>query len=285
MWGLDFDRLFFGGTLEKEDSYFIGSEVVKENYENQTDKKVSKSFVDRVLKEAGMVKSPIKKKRGLSKYMKYPNYTLTKLGKSMMSIDFIGPKYLKGSSNRINFLSCKYIRPEKRGIAKRIEGQTTEQTIKTLKEIWRTHPIPEILKIDNDSAFGATFSHEKYIGKLVFFLLNLGVYPLYIAQRSPWNNGQVEGFNSVFSKKFWNKLQFSDEQEIDIKIKDFNVAYEKYSQLISNNPEIKEEDITHMDDFNGVNLENKDIRHFIADKIYFLRIVTVSPKEDGSLAR
>jgi hypothetical protein len=41
--------------------------------------------------------------------------------------------------------------------------------------------------------------------------------------------------NIEFSKKFWNKLQFSDEQEIDIKIKDFNVAYEKYSQLISNN--------------------------------------------------
>ena len=48
--------------------------------------------------------------------MKYPDYTLTKLGKSMMSIDFIGPKYLKGSDNRINFLSCKYIRPEKQGI-------------------------------------------------------------------------------------------------------------------------------------------------------------------------
>jgi hypothetical protein len=137
--------------MEKEDSYFIGSEVVKENYENQTDKKVSKSFVDQVLKEAGMVKSPIKKKRGLSKYIKYPNYTLTKLGKSMMSIDFIGPKYLKGSSNRINFLSCKYIRPEKRGMAKRIEGQTTEQTIKTLKEIWRTHSIPEILNFQKNS--------------------------------------------------------------------------------------------------------------------------------------
>jgi len=26
------------------------------------------------------------------KYMKYPEYTLTKLGKSMMSIDFIGPR-------------------------------------------------------------------------------------------------------------------------------------------------------------------------------------------------
>jgi len=259
--------------LEKEDSYFIGSEVVKQNYENQTGKEVSKSYVDRVLKEKGMVKSPEKKKKGKSKYMKYPEYTLTKLGKSMMSIDFIGPKYLKGSDDRINFLSCKYIRPQKQGIAKRIEGQTTEETIKALKEIWKTHPIPEILKIDNDSAFGANLPHEKYIGKLALFLLNLGVYPLYIAPRSPWNNGQVEGFNSVFSKKFWNKLQFSDEQEIDVKIKDFNVAYEKYSQLISNNPEIKEGDIKHMDDFKNVNLENKAVKHFRADKIYFLRIV------------
>jgi len=101
--------------LEKENSYFIGSNVVKKNYEAKTDKSVSISFVGRVLNEAGLVKSMGKKKRGRSKYMKYPDYTLTKLGKTMMSIDFIGPRYLKGSDNRINFLSCKYIRPEKRG--------------------------------------------------------------------------------------------------------------------------------------------------------------------------
>ncbi len=259
--------------LEKEDSYFIGSKVVKKNYENQTGKKVSKSYVDRVLKEAGMVKSSEKKRKGRSKYMKYPEYTLTKLGKSMMSIDFIGPRYLKGADNRINFLSCKYIRPQKQGIVTRIEGQTAEETIKALKELWKTHPIPEILKIDNDSAFGANLPHERHIGKLAFFLLNLGVYPLYIAPRSPWNNGQVEGFNSVFSKKFWNKLQFRDEQEIDVKIKDFNVAYEKYSRLVSNNPELKEKDIKHIDDFKDVDLENTCVERFKADRIYFLRIV------------
>ncbi|KAF5413975.1 MAG: hypothetical protein C5S48_10425 [Candidatus Methanogaster sp.] len=259
--------------LEKEDSYFIGSEVVRKNYENQTGKEVSKSYVDSVLKDAGLVRSPAKKEKGRSKYMKYPAYTLTKLGKSMMSIDFIGPKYLKGSDNRINFLSCKYIRPEKLGIVKRISGQTTEQTVKTLKEIWNTHPIPEILKIDNDSAFGANLPHEKYIGKLTFFMLNLGVYPLYIAPRSPWNNGQVEGFNSVFSKKFWNRLKFSDEQEIDVKILDFNIAYEKYSRLISNNPELEEEDVRYIYDFKDVDMENEHVKYFKADKIYFLRIV------------
>jgi len=209
----------------------------------------------------------------MSKYMKYPKCTLRKLGKIMMSIDFIGPKYLKGSDNRINFLSCKYIRPEKHGMARRIEGQTTQETIKVLKDIWRTHPIPDVLKIDNDSAFGANLAHKRNIGNLAFFLLNLGVSPLYIAPRSPWNNGDVEGYNSVFSKKFWNKLQFTDEEEIDIKIKDFNLAYEKYSQLISNNPEIKEEDIKHIDDFKDVDLENKIAKNFKSNKIYFLRIV------------
>ena len=46
--------------LEKEDSYFIGSNVVKKNYENRTGEKVSRSFVDGVLKEAGLVKKPEK---------------------------------------------------------------------------------------------------------------------------------------------------------------------------------------------------------------------------------
>lgn len=257
--------------LEKEESYFIGAKVVRKNYENLTGENVSKDFVDRTLKEAKMVKSPQRKRNGLSKYMKYPQKTLFKLGKSMMSIDFIGPKYLQGSGNGISFLSCKYIRPQKHGIVRRVSGQTTEQTIKILKEIWKNNPIPDVIKVDNDSAFGTNLSHDKCIGKLVLFLLNLGVTPLYIAPRSPWNNGENEGFNSVFSKKFWNRLRFTNENEIDIKIKDFNIAYEKYSKLISNNPKIDNE--KYIDGFNGIDLENKHVKKFRSNKIYFLRIV------------
>ena len=258
--------------LEKENSYFFGAKVVKKNYENQIGLKVSNSFVDRTLREAGMVKSPQKKRKGLSRYMKYPQRTLTKLGKSMMSIDFIGPKYLHGSSESVSFLSCKYIRPQKHGIVKRVNSQTTEQTIKILKEVWKDNPIPDVIKADNDSAFGTNLSHDKCIGKLALFFLNLGITPLYIAPRSPWNNGENEGFNSVFSKKFWNKLQFTDEDEIDVKIKDFNIAYEKYSNLISNNPKTDSNE-KHIDDFKNINLENKHVKNFKTQIIYFLRIV------------
>lgn len=258
--------------LEKEESYFVGSLVVKQNYENRVGKKVSKDFVNRTLKEAGMVKSPQKKRKGLSKYMKYPQRTLAKLGKCMMSIDFIDPKYLKGSGDGISFLSCKYIRPRKHGIVKRVNGQTTEQTIKILKEIWKDNPIPDVVKADNDSAFGTNLSHKKCLGKLALFFLNLGITPLYVAPRSPWNNGENEGFNSVFSKKFWNRLQFTNESEIDIKIKDFNIAYEKYSDLVSNNPKIIVETRS-IDKFKNIDLENKSVNKFKSHIIHFLRIV------------
>jgi hypothetical protein len=257
--------------LEKENSYFFGAKVVKKNYENQIGLKVSNSFVDRTLKEAGMVKSPQKKRKGLSKYMKYPQRTLTKLGKSMMSIDFIGPKYLHDSSESVSFLSCKYIRPQKQGIVKRVTGQTTEQTIKILKEIWKDNPIPDVIKADNDAAFGTHSTHGRCIGRLALFFLNLGITPLYVAPRSPWNNGENEGFNSVFSKKFWNKLQFTDEDEIDIKIKDFNIAYEKYSNLIFDNPE--NNSAKYINEFKNINLENKHVNKFKTHIIYFLRIV------------
>ncbi len=125
-------------ALEKEGSFFIGSKVIKDNYENQTNKRVSESFINRTLKEAKLLKSHGKRKKGASKYMSYPQRTLNKLGKIMMSMDFIGPKYLKGSDTRINFLSCKYIRPEKEGIVKRIKGQILTNPLRKKNSLFIT---------------------------------------------------------------------------------------------------------------------------------------------------
>lgn len=258
-------------ALVKEKSYFYGAKVVRQNYENLYGEKISEWFVKNTLKEYGMVKSPQPHKAGKSKYMHYPVYTLNKLGKTMMSIDFIGPKYLKGSDKRYNFLSCKYIRPNKEGLIERIDGQSGEEAIRILKKIWQQHPLPEVLKVDNDSAFGANLSHDLCIGRMTLMLLNLGIKPLYVAPRCPWNNGEVEGFNSIFSKKFWKAISFTDEQEIDVEIKNFNLEYCKYSKLINNNTPLTNP--VFIQDDKAVELENKQVKKFKADSIYFLRIV------------
>ncbi|HHC80565.1 MAG TPA: transposase [Flavobacteriia bacterium] len=265
--------------LVKEESYFWGDIAIKSNFLNQTSKEASLWFINSTLREKGLTKKHVKRQKGGSKYMMYPIRTINKLGSSMMSLDFIGPKYLEGSSDKINFLSCKYIRPTKEGIVKRIGGQTTEQTIQTLKEIWETYYIPDTLKVDNDSAFGGNLTHKKCIGRLTLFLLNLGVKPLYIAPRSPWNNGEVEGFNNVFSKKFWNRISFDNEEEIDIKIKDFNFEYERYSKLISNNPPLEKK--RKISDFKNQDLANKQVKKFRTKDIYFLRIVRRKGNKNG----
>lgn len=258
-------------NLMSEESFFWGDKVIKANYIKQTGKDVSLWFVAKILRDSGVVKVHNKKKKGGSKYMMYPTKTINKLGSSMMSLDFIGPKYIKGSPDKINFLSCKYIRPSKEGIVRRIAGQTAEETIRILKELWEEYFIPQTLKVDNDSAFGANLTHKNCIGQMTLFLLNLGVNPLYIAPRSPWNNGEVEGFNNVFSQKFWNKLSFDNEREIDIKIKDFNLEYEKYTELISNNKtkQLKKK----ISDYKNIDFANKNVEKFKTKDIYFLRIV------------
>ena len=47
--------------------------------------------------------------------------------------------------------------------------------------------------------------------------------------------------------------------------------YEKYTNLVNNNPEI--ENIKYIKDFKDIYLENKEVKKFKETKIYFLRIV------------
>lgn len=265
--------------LEREESFFFGADVVMRNYEHKYGNQIKKWYVEKVLRENGLSKKRQPRGKGRSKYMQYPENTLRKLGKTMMSMDFIGPKFLSGKKEGISFLSLKYVRPKKYGIVQRVSGQTTNETIRVLTEIWEKHPIPDVLKVDNDAAFGANSTHKESIGRLTIFLLNLGVSPLYTAPRSPWNNGEVEGFNSVFARKFWNKIHFSDEEEVDVEIKKFNVEYEKYTDLVGNNPEINNPKF--MGDFRLDELENRTVKQFRQKKIYFLRIIRRKGEKSG----
>ncbi len=80
------------------------------------------------------------------------------------------------------------------------------------------HPLPELLRLDNDPSFGLYGRYPQKVGRFLKVLLNLGITPIYSGLSQPWNNGKTEGYNSVFSRKFWEKLNFSDKEEIDTKI-------------------------------------------------------------------
>lgn len=263
--------------LRAEESYFFGPEVILANYRRRypDEEEPTIYFITKTLRKAGLTTVNGKEKRdNRSQYMKYPKRALDKLGKIVLGIDFVGPRYIQEKSEGVHFLARKYIRPVQYGLIDRVEGETTDEALKVLIKDWKEHPLPEVVRMDNDLAFGAYSTHSCCIGRFTKVLLNLGITPVYSARSQPWNNGNTEGYNSVFSRKFWGCLRFSDEEEIDVAIHQFNLEYQKYNQLVGNNVEPEEvKDRRLAGDFKLPKTYQEGLRKDQPMTIYWLRIV------------
>jgi len=262
--------------LRSQESYFFGPEVVQANYRNLHPdlEPPTLFFITKTLREAGLTSGGKEKGKNRSQYMKYPKRALDKLGKIVVGIDFVGPRYLKNNSEGVHFLARKYIRPVQYGLIDRVEGQTTDEALRLLINDWKYHPLPEVIRMDNDPAFGEYNTHPHCIGRFTKAMLNLGITPLYSAPRQPWNNGATEGYNSMFARKFWERLRFNDEEEIDVAIHQFNMEYQRYNQLVGNNvgaEEVRGRVLTA--DFELPEEYQRGLRKDRSMKIYWLRIV------------
>jgi len=82
--------------LRKEESYFFGPQVVQANYRNLYPhlEPPTLYFITNTLREAGLTTGTKKKGKNRSRYMNYPSRALDKLGKIVLGIDFVGPRYL-----------------------------------------------------------------------------------------------------------------------------------------------------------------------------------------------
>jgi len=87
---------------------------------------------------------------------------------------------------------------------------------------------PYTVKMDNDFVFFGPSSKERFLSKVVLFLLLRNITPVFTAPRKPWNQASIEGANSVFSRKFWNRCHFESVSEIDRRLADFNLDYQRY---------------------------------------------------------
>lgn len=116
--------------------------------------------------------------------------------------------------------------------------------------------------MDNDLAFIGSCSAKRTISKTIKFLFAQKIIPIFTNPRSPWNNGSVEGSNSVFVRNFWNKFEFSSVEDIDQKLKLFNQSSLEYS------------------DYEQNKLENKKDKEFIP-QIYFIRKVNENLQKNG----
>jgi transposase len=209
----------------QETAFFIGAKAIKQKL--KSDQSISLSFIKRVVKSNNL-QTHRKKFKGKSEYQLYPKQLIEDLGGRHIQIDFIGPRYLNGSKEPIHFLSCKYIKPFKRHVFIRIQSETTTETIKALYQLFKDFGLVDLVQVDNDAAFKGFTIRKRTVGRFVKWLCCMKIKVLFNAPRSPWNNGSVEGGNSVFDYKFWQKYEFKSLNELDDKLQEFNQEYSEY---------------------------------------------------------
>jgi len=260
----------------KKKKFLFGSDSIQDVYlERYPKDKVPKlSFIEDVLRNEGLVESYSKPRdRGISWRRHYPAESIKKLGRIIEEADFVGPRYIKGEKELFHLFSRSYCQPFKLGKISLILSQKSILAMQILVKDWKSHPLPDILKLDNDFAFTGTGRHKRVIPGIVRFLLNLDVTPLFIAPGQSWNNAGVEGLNSVFAKKIWQKKIYSSLREFKTDLRRFNQEYSNY-QMKKNKDFGSLENLRYLPkDFQLKPILYQKVKDIKGKKIYFLRIV------------
>jgi len=168
--------------------------------------------------------------KGAARYLCYPEYTIyNRIGKRVLEADFIGKKFIKGRTEPVNFIGFSFKKEPRIRYYKRVEGQTAKCVIEECKRFFERFEKPDCIKVDNCLATIGSASGKRNLSKVMRFLLEQRVIPIFAVPRKPFSQASIEGNNSVFSKKFWKRYEFKDLEDIDEKLKWFNDASQRYS--------------------------------------------------------
>jgi hypothetical protein len=155
---------------------------------------------------------------------------MKRLGVIQQSADFIGKKYLDGSSTPVTIFSSCYYRPFKMYYIQRTEAEKAAFAMEILLRLWTEYPMPHVFRMDNGGPFRGTGCSPRRLGTFVVFLLKGGIVPLFGSPSRPWTNASIEGHNRVFTEKLWKKNRFRCVEEIDRENQRFNAEGREFFQ-------------------------------------------------------
>lgn len=186
--------------------------------------------IGRILSDLGLsTKREKYRHKGAAKYLCYPEYTIYNLLKGrVLESDFIGKKYITDRTEPLNFIAFSFKKEPKLRYFKRVSGQTTNEFIKWTKHFFEKFEKPDFLKVDNSLATIGSASGKKNVSKVMKFLLENKVVPIFAVPKKPFSQASIEGNNSVFARMFWNRIRFKSVREVDQKLEWFNKDSERY---------------------------------------------------------
>jgi transposase len=189
--------------------------------------------IGRVLAEHGLSgRRRTAKAKGAARYLCYPEHTIYhQLPGRVLEADFIGKKYL-GGGEPLNFIGFSFKQPPKLRHFQYVPAQTADEIIKHSQRFFARFEKPNYLKVDNCGATIGSGSGQRTLSRFICFLLSEQVIPIFSVPRKPFSQASIEGNNSVFARKFWNRRIFASRADVRQQLDWFNVASERYSEYV-----------------------------------------------------
>ncbi len=217
----------------EQKKYFLGSPHVRMDYAKQfpEEKLPSLWFFDKVVRDAGLqTHEPKKRTRGQDrvKRLRFPIKSIIGLGRIQQSSDFIGKKFITGRSEPISIFSTSYYQWFQLYQIWLTKAESATCAIERLSVLWQTHPLPDVMRMDNGMTFRGTGAGVARVGTFLKSLLNLGVTPLFSSPYQSYTNPHIEGHNRTFTEKLWGTHSFADLPHIDRECERFNGESREY---------------------------------------------------------
>lgn len=213
--------------------FYTGATAIEQEWRKRYPKDLPPPLrtIGQILSDLGLSKKRKKdRNKGAAKYLCYPEHTIYELlGGRVLECDFIGKKYIAGRTEPLNFIGFSFKKTPKLRYFKRVVGETARNFIVSCGEFFKRFEKPDFIKVDNSLSFIGSASGKRNISRSMKYLLEEEVIPMFSVPRKPFSQASIEGNNSVFSRKFWNREEFGNVEKVDEKLKWFNLASLRYT--------------------------------------------------------
>lgn len=191
--------------MEKEGLFSGAQSILWEMEEEGIEPLPSLRSVNRILSRNGLVR----RREGPyePKGTRYPNLPF-KIPNQRHQADFVGPRYLKGTTGALRFYSMNVVDlATGRCACEPLTGRSQNIVYKAFWAIWKRLGMPRNLQVDNEMVFYGSPIYPRGMGPLIRLCLHFGIEPWFIPQAEPWRNGVVEQFNHHYQQKFLDRIQ------------------------------------------------------------------------------
>lgn len=213
--------------------FFCGATAIAQEWRRRYSKTALPPLrtIGRILAELGLSnKRRTPRAKGAARYLCYPEHTIYhQLPGRVLEADFIGKKYL-GGGEPLNFIGFSFKQPPKLRHFQYVPAQTADAIIKECQHFFAKFEKPDYMKVDNCGATIGSGSGQRTLSRFVCFLLSQQVIPIFSVPRKPFSQASIEGNNSVFARKFWNRREFTSKRDVCQQLEWFNTASERYSE-------------------------------------------------------